>query len=522
MSSRLTAKEKARMRAFLEEAFDRDEHGTPGEDTKTLKQQFWAEMRSHLGGNGLSTGLLSLDQLAEDVIDGKAGASLSGTVVVVPTPAGTSFPVTAPAVSSAASTAKPLSGKKSASSSKKPPTNSSEKSSAKKPSKKSLEKKSSAKSSKRKASSDSSEVKPPPKKRRSSDKGKKAFPLPSSEYGKLVEANAEAPVVVLKAIAAVLVKAEAAGKKPWCLAFPWTGRPFWYDPREFRHYRAHWRFWMAHRRAFWKWAFHAPLESGQPVNLRRKRKLCAVRARLAFTSFCIETWGIYAFLEKLEQQPEMFWLGGQPGRSNCEGSTYVGHRAESLTYLESHDHDRYQATEESALAPAKIDAYGYDNLRFILEMTDALNPTADEPNRLSLKALARVRWDLMSNMKSKASWSGARTEEPWKSLVINLEIKKLQDKLTPTIADGSYELPTPRLPSNKECSREDWSDFEEEPDEEEEKAAVPGDDEDEVQAAEEDDEAADSGGDDGEAEAEDEEEEGSDEEDEADDKSAHK
>ncbi|EEY59621.1 uncharacterized protein PITG_12199 [Phytophthora infestans T30-4] len=124
---------------------------------------------------------------------------------------------------------------------------------------------------------------------------------------------------------------------------------------------------MAHRRAFWEWAFHAPLESGQPVNLRRKRKLRAVRARLAFTSFCIETWGFYAFLEKLEQQPEMFWLGGQPGRSNREGSTYVGHRAESLT------------------------------------LTHALNPTADEPNRLSLVALARVRRDLMSNMKPKAS-----------------------------------------------------------------------------------------------------------------------
>ncbi|KAI9979597.1 hypothetical protein PInf_028724 [Phytophthora infestans] len=208
MSSRLTAKEKTRLRAFLEEAFDRDEHGTPGEDAKTLlKQQFWAEMRSHLGGNGLTTGIPSV-------------------------------PVTAPAVSSAASTAKPSSGKKSASSSKKPPKKSLENSSAKKPSKKS-----SAKSSKRKASSDSSEVKPPPKKQRCSDKGKKAFPLPSSKYGKLVEASAEDPVVVLKAVAAVLVKAEAAEKKPWCLAYPWTGRPYWYDPRELRHvYRAHWRF----------------------------------------------------------------------------------------------------------------------------------------------------------------------------------------------------------------------------------------------------------------------------------------
>ncbi|KAG3180874.1 hypothetical protein PC128_g15402 [Phytophthora cactorum] len=95
MSSRLTATELKRVRAFLDAALNREEHGTPSEDAQTLQKQFWTEMRAHLRSNAMSTGLEHLDQLAEDVMDHKAGAVLRGTVMALPAPPAANVPSSA-------------------------------------------------------------------------------------------------------------------------------------------------------------------------------------------------------------------------------------------------------------------------------------------------------------------------------------------------------------------------------------------------------------------------------------------
>lgn len=94
---------------------------------------------------------------------------------------------------------------------------------------------------------------------------------------------------------------------------------------------------MAHRRAFWEWAFHAPLDSSLALANRRKLKLRATQARMVFTSFCIETWGFYAFLEKLDEHPQLYWLGRQPGRTSNDAASYNGHLADDLASLSRRD-----------------------------------------------------------------------------------------------------------------------------------------------------------------------------------------
>ncbi|KAG3107751.1 hypothetical protein PI124_g8980 [Phytophthora idaei] len=275
-------------------------------------------MRAHLHSNAMSTGLKHLGQLAEDVTDHKAGAVLHGTVLALPDPPASNVPSSADPPAPVPAESPVLSSRKS--------------SQGKMPAR-----------SKRKAGSDDSTVKPPSQKSRSTSKSKKdekkgIVCIPSAVFATLLDVNAKAPKYVSAAIAAVLAKAEAAGKKPWRLAYPWHGRALWYDTDKFRHvHRAHWRGWMSNRRAFWYWAFHVPLESKASHGNRRKLKLRAVQARLVFTSFCIEAWGFFAFLEMLDQHPELYWLGGQPGRVNHEGRPYAGPLAEDLTTLARKD-----------------------------------------------------------------------------------------------------------------------------------------------------------------------------------------
>ncbi|RAW21218.1 hypothetical protein PC110_g22339 [Phytophthora cactorum] len=424
MSSRLTAAELTRARVFVDAALDREEHGTLSEDARTLQQQFWTEIRAHLCSNAMSTGLEHLGQLTEDVMDHKDGVVLRGTVLALPAPPAANVPSST--VPPAPVPAEP------------PVPSSRESSKGKKPAR-----------SKRKADDDDSTVNPPSKKSRSTSKSKKdekkgVVCVPSAAFATLLDVNAMAPKYVRAAIAAVLAKVEAAGKKPWRLAYPRHGCPLWYDPDKFRHvHRAHWRYWMSNRRAFWEWEFHVPLDSKASQGNRRKLKSRAVQALLVFTSFCIET-------------------------VNHEGRSYDGPLAEDLATLARKDKARYTATLENVLDPSAIDNYGYPSVRSLLESTEALDPKVNEKNRLSLPALARVRRDIMSSVRPMDTWAGSRTEEPWKSLVNNYNIKQNQD-------------------------REDWSAFEDEDDEDEkpaeatEDADPPADDE-EVEDEEEADE----------------------------------
>ncbi|ETO58392.1 hypothetical protein F444_23231 [Phytophthora nicotianae P1976] len=186
----------------------------------------------------------------------------------------------------------------------------------------------------------------------------------------------------------------------------------------------------------------------------------ASHARLTFTSLCIETWGFYAFLEKLEKRPEMFWLGGQPGKSPRGGRQPQGPIAEDLVVLHDKDQARYEATLENALNPAKIDAYGYPQGLSFLEFTDAINPKVIAKNPLSMTALARIRQDLTSGTKLKTSWIINPYVDPWKTLIDYGGVKQRQLDVMAQIADRTYELPAINPPSQRERDREDWSDLE--------------------------------------------------------------
>ncbi|KAG3067436.1 hypothetical protein PI124_g22372 [Phytophthora idaei] len=244
-------------------------------------------MRAHLRSNGMSTGLEHLDQLAEDVMDHKTGVVLRGTLLVLLAPPAANVP-------SSTVPSAPVPAESPVPPSRKSPN-------GKKPAR-----------FKRKAGDGDSTVKPPSKKSRSTSKSKKdeqkgTVSVPSAAFATLLDVNANAPKYVLAAIDAVLAKPEATGKKPWGLAYPWHGRALWYDPDKFRHvHRAHWRYWMSNRRAFWEWAFHVLLDSKASQVNRRKLKLHAVQVRFVFTSFCIETWGFFAFLAMLDQHPELY------------------------------------------------------------------------------------------------------------------------------------------------------------------------------------------------------------------------
>ncbi|ETL94762.1 hypothetical protein L917_07347 [Phytophthora nicotianae] len=190
MTTKFTTAELKRFRAFLEAAIDREEHGPSSDDADALKRQFWGEIRVLLGVNGMSTGLPHLDQLVEDVLQGKANAGLQGPIVILPAARG--FPSAAPPVMT-----------QSASPSVPGPASSnllSNKSSGKKPAK------SSKKPAKRKASTGDTGTKSSAKKPRAAQE----LTLPSFDYAKLLEVNPNAPRVVRTAIAIVLHKAEEA------------------------------------------------------------------------------------------------------------------------------------------------------------------------------------------------------------------------------------------------------------------------------------------------------------------------
>jgi hypothetical protein len=100
MSTRPTAAEIARMQAFLTELLDREVLGTPSSTTRSIQEQFWADMSAHLRVNPMSSGLQHLDQLARDTMDATPGTSLQGTVLALPAPPSVATP--SPVVASAA------------------------------------------------------------------------------------------------------------------------------------------------------------------------------------------------------------------------------------------------------------------------------------------------------------------------------------------------------------------------------------------------------------------------------------
>ncbi|KAG1695899.1 hypothetical protein DVH05_019254 [Phytophthora capsici] len=73
----------------------------------------------------------------------------------------------------------------------------------------------------------------------------------------------------------------------------------------------------------------------------------------------------------------------------------------------------------------------------------------------------------MSFAKSKPTWSGPRTEEPWQPMVNSHTVKLAQEAFQAALAAGTYKIPSVKPITDAERSRDYYSDFEDADDEEE-------------------------------------------------------
>lgn len=60
--------------------------------------------------------------------------------------------------------------------------------------------------------------------------------------------------------------------------------------------------------------------------------MAAVRARHGFISLCIETWGYYNFLQRLEtgDSRNLMWMGGGPGKNSKDAKKYTANPSSTL------------------------------------------------------------------------------------------------------------------------------------------------------------------------------------------------
>jgi len=103
--------------------------------------------------------------------------------------------------------------------------------------------------------------------------------------------------------------AASKGKTPSQLAYPWSGKRAWYDPRVYADlHLAHWRFYVKHRAVFVLLALYTP-STDSPG--RRKQKANAIKARLQFLSRNIEEFGWFGFLDRYENtiHDTLMWVG---------------------------------------------------------------------------------------------------------------------------------------------------------------------------------------------------------------------
>ncbi|KAE9339108.1 hypothetical protein PF008_g11732 [Phytophthora fragariae] len=368
--------------------------------TKTM---FWSETRDLLAVNSLSSGLDILDDMAKALIDdtGRAAQALSGTVTILPHPSTQSVNTGATPHPSFTSTSK------------------------KRPVPAKQAKGSAAQKHKASASPKSSPV--------ASGTALITFPLALG-----------LPKEFVRDLEGIFCHVAAVNLKAWQRAYPWVNQHLFYDPVEDPDvYLDHWRFWHNCRAAFFEWAFHAPLRTDSDKVQRRKRKGHAVHQRLVFISLCIETWGYYKFLRRIEAPGNgtLMWWGGQTGNTTKEANGYSCTPIQNLFKLFQKDKAAYHRKIHDAIKPFQIDKGGFTTITEMLEQTEAFNPALVEyEKRLSDKALARVAMDLTARHFVPAHW--VPSDDVWKALCNSDRIKPLQVKLTVQMRDAEYELPT--------------------------------------------------------------------------------
>ncbi|KAE9355839.1 hypothetical protein PF008_g3880 [Phytophthora fragariae] len=346
----------ARFQKCLDEEA-KDDARDQEQEARISKTVFWSEMRDIIAVNALSSGLDILDDVAKALIDdtGRAAQALSGPVTILPHPS----------MQSASTGATPHPSFTSPSKKRSVPAKQAKGSASKK--------------QKASVSPKSSPVAP--------GTALITFPLAlglPKEFVRDLEG-------IFRHVAAVNLKA-------WQRAYPWVNQHWFYDPVEDPDvYLGHWRFWHNCRAAFFEWALHAPLRTDSDKVQRRKRKGHAVHQRLVFISLCIETWGYYNFLRRMEAPGNgtLMWWGGQTGNTTKEAKGCSCTPIQNLFKLFQKDKAAYQRKIQDAIKPFKIDKGGFTTITEMLEQTEAFNPALVEyEKRLSDKALARVAMDL--------------------------------------------------------------------------------------------------------------------------------
>ncbi|KAG1710175.1 hypothetical protein DVH05_017181 [Phytophthora capsici] len=401
-----------------------DEEHEDEVDQATLHAQvaFWTEMRSRLMCNHCTVGLEILDELAVSVIDQDPHPRYLDQVVTLLPPPADMHRERPPlhALFQPKFTSKTVLTKRSASSSRVPP--------------------------------------PTTKKARIAPKSKAK--TTSRSY------SLNLPDDIHPSIKAdlneLLQQAVDEGKAPFRLAYPWKGQRAWYDPTEYPDlHLQHYRFWMASREAFWLSALYPPTKNSNP---RRKAKTYAVQARLRFISRCIEFFGYFDFLRRLENTSHdtLMWFGGKAAKhapgSKSKTSSFPA--PEDLATLHKKDRARYDRTIARAYDPLSIDEDGYSSIPELLEQTQALDPSLSEPNRLSDRALARVFLDVTQTVPPNTNWVGNRNTGIWKKLLSNRTIGDAADEIQKQLNAGAYAVSDEEKPYDLHEQGADYSDFE--------------------------------------------------------------
>ncbi|KAE9286182.1 hypothetical protein PR003_g26388 [Phytophthora rubi] len=253
-------------------------------------------MRQELSVKEATSGLEVLDDIAEAILDdtGKAGDAFSGPILLLPKPARMRESKGAPDHQRFTSYL-PESPKSTPSGPKNPPKT------------------------------------PPKAKPKSPSKvsKKRKSPSPARAVNFFMDALAvKTPQIIRDDLEKLYRRASELGAAPYELAYPWAGSRLFYDPALYPHVHvAHWRMWHNHRPIFFDWQLHAPIAGKSAQDRRRKKKMDAVEARLGFTSLCVETWGYYDYLQKLEDVQDerlLMWWEGNLARTSRKGRTTNG------------------------------------------------------------------------------------------------------------------------------------------------------------------------------------------------------
>ncbi|GMF31354.1 unnamed protein product [Phytophthora fragariaefolia] len=222
------------------------------------------------------------------------------------------------------------------------------------------------------------------------------------------------PAVIRRDIAKIIKQADARGKTPPRVAYPWVGQ----------------------------------------------------RACLNIIAF-----GYYGFLDAFENgtHDNLTWLGAKAARRSVatKANARGGSDASALTDLATlyrNDRGRYDAVIARALDPYRVDEDGYQSIPELLEQTKALDPTKPTHLRLSDEALARVVIDVTSCSAPNSAWVGNKSSGTWKLLLGDARIRALVKKLMTLVKKGKHPFPPQKTYNEDKEQHDDYYDFEDDED----------------------------------------------------------